>query len=481
MRLLKKYPRYKLILAIWDFTGLVLSLIASILVTRQSSNFAFADPLEIRNVTAMFLLFSLLVIFYFQFANLYKIQVVLNFSKHVFTLVKTIFFSVLGFLIFLFFLRKGFVESRLFFGLLMIFALVIVTALRLTFASILSKSYAMKDRIVIIGAGGKGKKLLNIFKDKIPVVEPIGFLDDNIPVGSTVDGLKVLGRIDDFKEIKEKYKVHFFILAIDSLPRERFFEIFTLFQSKGIHFSVSSKYLQVLYQTLDIDVFDEFGMVRFGVNENTKLLGYTKRIFDFVFASFGLLLFSPVFIVLAFIIKFTSKGPVFYKQVRIGKNGQPFFFYKFRSMYINSDKDKNREKNVHLFIKGEEIGEHDTGKAVNKKIVNEKLITPVGAFIRKYSLDELPQLINVLKGEMSLVGPRPCIESEWHVYEDWQKMRLNAMPGCTGIWQVCGRSKVNFEESVLMDLYYIQNASISMDLQIILKTIPVMIFAKGGQ
>jgi lipopolysaccharide/colanic/teichoic acid biosynthesis glycosyltransferase len=115
------------------------------------------------------------------------------------------------------------------------------------------------------------------------------------------------------------------------------------------------------------------------------------------------------------------------------------------------------------------------------KIVNESRVTSVGRFLRKTSLDELPQLFNVLKGDMSLVGPRPCLPYEWDHYEEWHKRRLSVIPGCTGVWQVSGRSAVGFDDMVILDLYYIQNTSLFLDLQLIFKTIPVMVFGRGGK
>ncbi|NTV46743.1 MAG: sugar transferase, partial [Chlorobiales bacterium] len=164
----------------------------------------------------------------------------------------------------------------------------------------------------------------------------------------------------------------------------------------------------------------------------------------------------------------------------------PFDFYKFRSMYVNND-DKIHREFVKSFIKeakenGQDIHSTDNGgqNGEVKKIVNDPRVTPIGRFLRKTSLDELPQLINVLKGEMSLVGPRPCMPYEWDEYDAWHQRRLSVTPGCTGLWQVSGRSLVGFNDMVILDLYYIDNMSPMLDLKLILKTIPVMFFAKGG-
>ncbi|MBS4027500.1 MAG: sugar transferase, partial [Ignavibacteriales bacterium] len=158
----------------------------------------------------------------------------------------------------------------------------------------------------------------------------------------------------------------------------------------------------------------------------------------------------------------------------IGKNGEPFTFYKFRSMVVGTDSDESRKHKVVQFIRSESTTDGHT------KIVDKSKITRVGQFIRKSSIDELPQLLNVLKGDMSLVGPRPCLPYEWEHYEEWHKKRLSVLPGCTGVWQVSGRSAVGFDDMVILDFYYIQNISPLLDVQLILRTFPVMLFGRGA-
>jgi len=180
--------------------------------------------------------------------------------------------------------------------------------------------------------------------------------------------------------------------------------------------------------------------------------------------------------VIGLIIKLSSPGPVFHKDTRVGKNGKRFTFYKFRSMYIGSESDKSRVNKMLDFMKG--------GKGTSPastKVVIDSHVTPFGRLLRKTSIDELPQLFNVLKGDMSLVGPRPCLPYEYDAYEDWHKRRLSVLPGCTGLWQVSSRSECGFDDMVLLDLYYIDNQSPWLDLQLILKTIPVMILGRGAE
>jgi lipopolysaccharide/colanic/teichoic acid biosynthesis glycosyltransferase len=148
-------------------------------------------------------------------------------------------------------------------------------------------------------------------------------------------------------------------------------------------------------------------------------------------------------------------------------------------MQVGSDQDEARKKTVVQFIHTK--GKVKPSEKVSTKIVNEARVTRIGRWLRKTSLDELPQLFNVLKGDMSLVGPRPCLPYEWESYEEWHKRRLMVTPGCTGMWQVAGRSVVGFEDMVILDLYYIQNASVLLDFRLLLKTLPVMLFGTGAK
>lgn len=202
-----------------------------------------------------------------------------------------------------------------------------------------------------------------------------------------------------------------------------------------------------------------------------------KRVIDVVIASIALVLLSPVMLLVALAIKLTSKGPVIFKQPRLGKGGVPFTFYKFRSMFVNGDDRIHREFTARLIR-----ANHDGAIGSDGfKIKSDPRVTPVGRFIRTTSLDELPQLFNVLAGDMSMVGPRPCIPYEAENYEPWHLRRiLAAVPGITGLWQVEGRSRVSFSEMVRMDLRYIRECSLQLDLRILIKTVAVVLRCDGA-
>lgn len=193
-----------------------------------------------------------------------------------------------------------------------------------------------------------------------------------------------------------------------------------------------------------------------------------KRLFDIVAATCGIVMLSPLMIIIAVLIKAEDHGPIFYKQVRVGKNGKTFKMYKFRSMFVNADKmlDKLKEQND---VDGPMF-----------KMKKDPRVTQIGHFIRKHSLDELPQFLNVLKGDMSLVGPRPPLPSEVEEYSEYDKQRLFVIPGCTGLWQATERNEVGFTEMVQLDIEYIQKANLFFDLWIIWKTVEIVIKPNGS-
>ena len=202
-----------------------------------------------------------------------------------------------------------------------------------------------------------------------------------------------------------------------------------------------------------------------------------KRTLDIAFASAVLILGAPFLLLLGLIVRWSSPGPVLFKQVRLGRDGEPFDFYKFRSMHHNNDDEVHRRFCEEL-INGKAQLE-DEGRQVFK-MVRDPRITPIGRFLRRTSLDELPQFWNVLRGEMSLVGPRPPICYELEHYQEWHKDRLRVRPGLTGLWQVSGRSQVGFDEMVMLDLHYICEWSLLLDLRIIARTLPVMVRGDGA-
>jgi exopolysaccharide biosynthesis polyprenyl glycosylphosphotransferase len=193
-----------------------------------------------------------------------------------------------------------------------------------------------------------------------------------------------------------------------------------------------------------------------------------KRLFDIFASALALLVLSPLLTAVAILIKLTSTGPIFFRQARVGLNGRPFNMFKFRTMVVGADRLKQ-----HLEEKNEQSGPVF-------KMKNDPRVTPLGRWLRKHSVDELPQLINVLRGDMSVVGPRPPLPSEVALYEGWQRRRLSVRPGLTCIWQVSGRNQISFQEWMFLDMRYIDHWSLSQDLSLILQTFPVVLSGRGA-
>jgi exopolysaccharide biosynthesis polyprenyl glycosylphosphotransferase len=214
------------------------------------------------------------------------------------------------------------------------------------------------------------------------------------------------------------------------------------------------------------------------LTEHARAGAWTKRAFDIMFTLMIAVLGLPFYLLIAALIKLTSEGPVLFVQERVGQDGRTFRFYKFRTMLVDNNDHQHRSF-AEDFIKGRLMSEGEEGGRVFK-LKNDPRVTSIGRFLRKTSLDELPQFINVLRGEMTLVGPRPPLAYELAHYKEWHRGRLAVKPGLTGLWQVSGRSTVPFDEMVMLDLYYIENWSLALDLKIIARTVPVMLFGLGG-
>jgi lipopolysaccharide/colanic/teichoic acid biosynthesis glycosyltransferase len=215
-------------------------------------------------------------------------------------------------------------------------------------------------------------------------------------------------------------------------------------------------------------------------NDTKKAARLLKRGIDIAGSLTALILFSPIFLAIALAIKLTSKGPIFFKQKRIGQYGVPFTFLKFRSMYFLND-PKIHQEYVTRLISGKDDCKQADGNGGAYKLQSDPRITPLGNFLRRTSLDELPQFLNVLRGEMSLVGPRPPIPYETEAYDIWHRRRFfEITPGITGLWQVKGRSKVKFDEMVRLDIQYARDWSLGLDLKILLETPRAVFFGKGG-
>jgi len=478
----RRKHKYVLLLLDWVVVNFAYAL-ALKLHTSRDIDVVFWEPPFVAPEVMFFVVYSVFILLIFQMNQLYKINVYLSITRQLQYLAKALFYSAIGIALLSFFTKsKIIVDSRLVLLCFLIGAFTLLVILRIMFFRTLFKIVVTNGlfsrSVLIVGVGPRGKRLGTNLTGKNPFgLRLAGFLDDEKPAGSDVIGdIKVLGSTTDVVRVVEDHRIDEIVVCLEPVTDERFLEILDLCARTRAQVMVGSQQFSVIPQHMNQESYGDVPV--FGVMNAARAMAepFLKRILDPVAALVALIILSPLLLATAVAIKLDSRGPVLYKASRVGRNGCRFSFYKFRSMVVGSDGDKQREEQLRRFI-GEGIA-NGTGST---KIVDERKITRVGRFIRKTSIDELPQLLNVVKGEMSLVGPRPCIPYEWENYAAWHKRRLSVMPGCTGVWQVLGRSEVGFRDMVILDLFYVYNISFHLDVWLMLKTIPVMLFGAGGK
>jgi undecaprenyl-phosphate galactose phosphotransferase len=443
-----------------------------------SREFPYLEP-EI----LFFVAYSGIIMLIFVMNQLYKINVYLSVARQLQYLAQSLFYSVVGIALLSFFTKsKIIVDSRLVLLLFFAFSFTMLAIMRIGVFRSLLKLFTALDinprSLLILGAGPLGVRLGAMLADRNEYhVQLVGFLDESKSVGSdAIADVPVLGRPRDVMNIVRRFRVHEILFCPEGLTDERFLEILELCAKTRARVMVGSYQFAIIPRRLDLERYGDvpvFGLMD-GAPAPAEL--FLKRILDPVFACLLLMLLSPFLLCAALAIKLDSRGPVLFRQKRVGKNGRQFTFYQFRSMLVGSDEDERRKVE-----RGGFISETKTELSGSAEIVDESNVTWIGRFMRKRSIDDLPQLLNVLKGDMSLVGPRPCLPYEWEKYAVWHKRRLTVTPGCTGLWQVLGRSEVGLRDMVILDLFYIYNISFALDVWLILKTIPVMIFGSGGK
>ncbi|MFZ1519505.1 MAG: sugar transferase [Ignavibacteriaceae bacterium] len=480
---MKKNYRYKYFFGIADFIVLMFSFLVSIYVLRNDNTLGFLQFYSsIPEFLLLVFLISTIILMIFQYNGLYRLDIILNRTNHFTHILKAIYYSSLKIVLLSFLLdSRTIIDSRLLFVLFFLVSIgllfvVRVELLKWVFVELSQTSF--KRNVIIVGNGKAGKLLATKLIYENPLgLNILGFVDEDRHIGDfVVAGKKVLGNYDDLEELVNTRVVDELIIAIDDASYEKFFDLVDHCKQLHVPIRMTSNLLEVVNQRLKIEKYTDIPVIDVAPQYNDNFTLGLKRVSDIVIASFGILVLSPFFALIALLVKLSSPGPILFKQARIGKDGKEFSFFKFRSMKQLKGEDEDRKKMMIEFMKnGAENGASDT------KVINESRVTWIGNIIRKTSLDELPQLFNVLKGDMSLVGPRPCLPYEYENYDEWQKRRVSVIPGCTGVWQVWGRSVVNFQESIVLDLYYINNMSPWLDIQLIFQTVPVMIFSRGAK
>ncbi|HET6352015.1 MAG TPA: sugar transferase [Coriobacteriia bacterium] len=331
----------------------------------------------------------------------------------------------------------------------------------------------MSRKALIVGYNAEASGLIGRLRsDMSHGLVPAGVLAsskaDQLELGEMVDGVPVIGSTGEIKQILRETLYDTVIIASTAFDSDILARVITDMRGFPVEIQLSSAMFDVA--TSRVRVLEVSGIPLISIKGVSFSPGrrLAKRTFDLVVTSAIVLAGMPVWLLVAAAIKLESPGPVFYRQTRIGRGGREFGMYKFRSM--RSDADAVLAQ----------LAEHNEASGPLFKMKHDPRITRVGKWLRKFSIDEFPQLINVLKGEMSLVGPRPPLPSETGQYNDYHWRRMEVPPGMTGLWQVSGRSSLTFEEMIRLDLFYIENWSVAFDLSLIARTIPAVLFARGA-
>jgi exopolysaccharide biosynthesis polyprenyl glycosylphosphotransferase len=327
-------------------------------------------------------------------------------------------------------------------------------------------------RMLLVGSGRRAQDFLKMVDEHPEWGIYITGIVDNQPhlVNKVIRGYKVIGTLKDIQRIIHNNVIDEVVCVVPASWMKYIQDIIHDCEIEGVAVNVAIDIYEPRISRMRVNDFFNVPILTFESTPNNVGQLVIKRLFDITISALALIVLTPVFIVVSLLIKWSSPGPVFYKQLRCGLNGRKFNLYKFRTMDVNAEQ------------KQQELLKLNEMKGPAFKIENDPRIIPVGHFLRKFSLDELPQFWNVLKGDMSLVGPRPPIPSEVDQYDDWHRRRLRMRPGITCLWQINGRNKItDFNEWANLDLQYMDNWSLGLDFEIFLKTIPVVLKGTGAK
>ncbi|MHC4759046.1 MAG: sugar transferase [Planctomycetota bacterium] len=417
----------------------------------------------------IFTLWGILIIVSFKGKHLYRTDRTLTIPRELSRVFKYIFYSGLVVGSIVFFAKFKFFSRFVFIGnfvLLCIFLGSWRTIKRILLRKKIREGFR-NINVLIIGAGGRGRFVLEeIQKNKHLGFKVVGFLDE-LEEG-IVDDIPILGKPCDFMGVVRKHFVDEVIITL-SLEGKMAYELIMLAQRMRLGARIIPDLSDKPIPILDVGYIGMIPFLTYKERNPHPSESVLKRLFDVVVSFVLIFVLTPLLVVILVLIKIDSKGPVFFVQKRIGFRGRVFNLYKFRSMIKHADK-----------LKSEMLSENEIKDGVIFKIKNDPRITKLGRFLRKYSLDELPQFFNVIKGDMSLVGPRPPLSIEIEQYNDSQMDRLSIKPGITGLSQIKGRSDLSFSRWVKWDLWYVNHWSFMLDLKVFFLTIPAVLKGKGS-
>jgi exopolysaccharide biosynthesis polyprenyl glycosylphosphotransferase len=332
---------------------------------------------------------------------------------------------------------------------------------------------------LVVGRGAEAALCIREMRERpslgyrvIGVIEN-GVIDETVP--TEFEGVPVVSDLKGLPDAIRESRANEVIITDPRVSGDSLFEVMmSVGRRRGVEFRIAPSLFNCLPRKTEIDQIGALPMIRLFREPLSSAARIAKRASDIVIAALALAMLSPLWLIIALVIKLDSRGPIFYKQERVGMDGRIFLFYKFRTMRMGADDATHREFQQN-YIAGRAEATLVEGERPAYKLVGDARVTRAGRWLRRLSLDELPQLLNVLRGDMSVVGPRPPIPYEVEAYQLWHRKRLDMKPGLTGLWQVSGRNRLPFDEMVRLDLFYIENWSLLLDLKILLRTLPVML------
>ncbi len=478
--LIRRHGRSTTYLMLTDWLILVGTFSVALHWRTYSPNLNLISRSHIATEILLAFVYAFLIIGVFGSLRLYKRKTLLSTASHVFRIIQGTLICVGGYLL-LRVLTKNpvFVPSRF---VIMNWAFLLFTALiihrTIIFPQLvkLATHAQMQRRVIIIGVSEDSihfaERLLD--EQRFATLRPVGFLCNRQEKGKQITPtLSCLGQITDLPDLVDLHKIEGAVITSTELSYQDLMDLI----ERCIRFfgwvDVHTEQAAVWHKNLNADTYLDIPFVRMREIPHGPMIRLYKEATDFIGAALGVVLLSPLLAATALAVKLTSPGPILYTRERVGKDGKLFPFYKFRSMTVGADQDQSRAEAIQKHIQG-------SADDPQNKIINTAHVTPVGKFIRKWAIDELPQLFNVIKGDMSLIGPRPVPEGEHNLCDEWHKKRFEIKPGCTGLWKVyAAKAGVSFNETVLYDLYYARNMNPLLDAYIVFMTVWVILSGRA--
>jgi exopolysaccharide biosynthesis polyprenyl glycosylphosphotransferase len=469
---------HRIIAQIADAVTTLISFLAAyylwVIVQSLAPTWLMGSDMVIDSDHVMIMIVSALVwVIIFNCQGAYSYQRFTSFSTEIRIIFKTVLWGTLLLLGLAFLLRPGYIPRTMvaLFIMVNLGLLTLEKLLLFAIARIVRQRGNNRKTVLMVGTGNQARQFVEtIHKHFYWGLDIVGFLDPaKAKVGREIFGKKILGTFNDIPQVLQAHPVNEVIITVSTRRLGEVREVLEICEREGVQVRIISDFLGQIAKRFRADMLYGLPIISISYVPGNRGALAVKRGMDIVISLAALITLAPLFLIIAAAIKFSGPGPVFYEWNVVGCDKKPFKSWKFRTMVVGADKMKAQL---------EALNEME-GPVF--KIARDPRITPVGRILRKFSLDELPQLWSVLKGDMSLVGPRPAFEHELARYDSWQRRKLSIKPGITCFWQVSGRNKINkFNDWAKMDLEYIDNWSLWLDCKILLKTISTVIFGRGA-